>query len=87
MRGSGYKISVKSAAFQFLFYPMVEIDASCIVNDAGRSKENHRETTGKKSKKVMKKKKKIQRIGKRRKNHPLGNIESRNATYPIYSLN
>jgi len=43
MRGSGYKISVKSAVFQFLFYPMVEIDASCIVNDAGRSKENHRE--------------------------------------------
>jgi len=67
MRGSGYKISVKSAAFQFLFYPMVEIDASCIVNDAGRSKENHRETTGKKSKKVMKKKKKIQRIGKKTK--------------------
>ena len=43
---------------RFSFHSVVEIDVSRIVNAVGGSKENHREvTTGKKSKKVTKKKK------------------------------
>ena len=67
----------------FSFQSVVKIDMQRKRRRAIKTKSS-RSITEKKSKKVTKKKKKI---GRKIKNHSLGNIESRNATYPIYSLN
>jgi len=87
MRGSGYKISAKykiSAALQF---PPGRDRRIAHVNDDGWSKENHQEIHEEEQKSNEKEKENSCCRKKDEKNHPLGNIKSRNATYSTYSLN
>jgi len=61
MKESGYKISMKSAAFQF---PPDDRDRRIVYRKRRQMiKRKSRNTTGKKSKKVTKKKKKIRVAG------------------------
>ena len=85
MRESGYKISAKSAALQF---PLGSRDKRIVHRKRRRGikRKSPRSITGKKNR-ATKKEKKIRAARRKTKNNPLVNIESRNATYPIYSLN